>query len=761
MSGLRRLVTLPRVALAVMMTLVLASWGTLVPAAHGLVTGTSYGLLQDSVYLLGALIVAGRAVHAKGHRLPWVLLSVGLASYGLGNVLYYAVIQDLHPEPFPSLADALWLPLYPLLYGSSLLQVRDQLREWHASQWLDGLIAACGAGALVVTFALEPVMAVTSGSMSVVVVNLAYPAADLLLLMLIFLVFAVSGGRPGSRWWLMGVGMATFAFADGAYLLQVSAGTFQPGTWVDQVWLVGVVAMAMAAWTRHTQVLTHSLTGLRLIAIPMLFSVGSLGLLVRDGLDAAHHLAIATVLAGATIAAALVRTALTFREVRQLADAQQQARTDDLTGLANRRQLLERLEQALTGDARSSSGAVLLLDLDRFKEVNDSFGHHVGDDLLRLLAVRLADAIPTTGLLARMGGDEFGVVLPGADDGEAIAISQRIRVLLQEPFVVEGLLLHTEGSIGIATFSENDADAATLLRQADIAMYEAKAHRSGHAVFDEQTHGGTRTRMETLTQFRAALDGEDLVLHYQPKVDLETDQVVGVEALVRWQHPTRGLVLPDSFLPLAEQAGLMARVTDQVLVRALRDLRSFRQTAPTLTMSVNVSASNLLDLGLPARVFSSLVEADLPPGALTLEITENILIEDPVRVRRVLAELRTIGVTLSVDDYGTGFCSLGYLRELPVQELKLDRTFVTGLLADPRSGAIVRNTISLARELGMTMVAEGVEDASVLAALREWGCDLAQGYHVSRPLTRGDLIAWLAAQDAGAHQVGTALALGA
>ncbi|MCW2501214.1 MAG: diguanylate cyclase/phosphodiesterase [Frankiales bacterium] len=732
--------------LALLVVLVAVSFATLIPAVHELTAGLAYEVLQDASYLLGAVLVAVRARSSEQDRLAYGLFALGLFLYGCGNAYYYAVVQHLTPEPFPSLADALWLPLYPALYVAVGLLLRKQLVRWHPSLWLDGLVAALGTGALAVAFVLVPLLQGVHGSRAAVVVNLAYPVADLLLLVAVVAVFAASGWRPGVQWWLLGAGTATFAVADLVYLLQIAEGTFTPGTWLDDVWLVGVVSMVAAVWASPPR-RPAAVEGWHLIVGPLAFGSVAVGLLVWSSVTLVHEALPVTVLSAGTIAVALLRTTLTFREQRALVDAQRQARTDELTGLANRRCFLEQLEAALGRPQSGARAAVLLLDLDRFKEVNDSFGHPVGDDLLRLVGCRLMEGMPAGGLLARMGGDEFAVVIPGADEIQALATAEALTAALAVPFDLDGLVLHVDVSTGLALYPQHGQSSHRLLQQADIAMYEAKRQRLSPVLFHPVLHGGARQRMEMLAEFRAALDTEQLVLHYQPQLQLGTGQVVGAEALMRWQHPTRGLLFPDAFLPLVEQAGLMPAVVTRVVNEALRDLHTWRRSDPALTVAVNVSASNLQDRRLPGAMSRALADWEVPAEALTLEITENVLMADADRALEVLSALRALGIRLSVDDYGTGYSSLGYLRALPVQELKLDRSFVRDVVSDPRSAAIVRSTIDLTHELGMQIVAEGVEDAPALQVLRGWGCDVAQGYHVSVPLPADAFVGWLAAHE--------------
>jgi diguanylate cyclase (GGDEF)-like protein len=420
-----------------------------------------------------------------------------------------------------------------------------------------------------------------------------------------------------------------------------------------------------------------------------------------------------------------------------------EAHNDPLTGLANRRRFTEELERTVYATP-SRSCAVLMIDLDRFKEVNDSFGHSVGDELLRMVGPRLQRGLGPDDLLARMGGDEFAVLLPDADSARAQEVAEGIGAALRESFVLDSMPLHVDASIGIALCPDHGRDRSLLLARADTAMYVAKRARDGHQVWTPDGTADSRDRLRTLEQLRDALETDQLVPHYQPKLNLRTGRISGAEALVRWEHPERGLLTPDAFLPLAEQAGLMRRLALVVLERSLRDLQGWRAAGHELSLAVNLSVSNLQDVALPEQVAMLLEATGVPAGALTLEITEDVLMADAARSSQVLAALRALGIQLSIDDYGTGYSSLTYLRALPVDELKVDRSFVGQLTSDPRAAAIVRSTLQLGRELGMTIVVEGVEDAGALEALREWGCDVAQGYHVARPMPASAFPGWLA-----------------
>jgi diguanylate cyclase (GGDEF)-like protein len=445
-----------------------------------------------------------------------------------------------------------------------------------------------------------------------------------------------------------------------------------------------------------------------------------------------------------TLEGALVVENAALRAVEKLRLQQlaAEAHHDPLTGLANRRRFIEELEKTVYGDGAPRC-AVLMIDLDRFKEINDSFGHSVGDDLLCLVGPRLEQALQPGDLLARMGGDEFAVLLPDADAARAQEVAGHLGAALRDAFVLDGMPLHVDASIGIALCPDHGRDRSLLLARADTAMYVAKRGRHGSEIWAPDGTPASRDRLETLEQLRTALDTDQLDVHYQPKLELRTGDVIGVEALVRWNHPERGLLYPDVFLPLAEQAGLMRRLALRVLERSLRDLQAWRASGHDLSVAVNLSVSNLQDVALPEQVEMLLDAFDVPAASLILEITEDVLMADAARSQQVMAGLRRLGVRLSIDDYGTGYSSLSYLRALPVDELKLDRSFVSNLTSDERAAAIVRSTLQLSLDLGMSMVVEGVEDAETLAALRAWGCDVAQGYHIARPMPADHFVTWL------------------
>ena len=438
------------------------------------------------------------------------------------------------------------------------------------------------------------------------------------------------------------------------------------------------------------------------------------------------------------------------RAQRQAAENEHQALHDALTGLPNRTLLRDRLGQAIRqADRELVPAALLLIDLDRFKEVNDTLGHHYGDQLLVQVGERLQTALRQADTVARLGGDEFAVLLPRMETGEgAVVVAKKLQAALHEPFPLDGLSLDVEASIGLAVYPEHGNDPDELLQRADIAMYVAKETHAGFVLFDPKQDQHSPKRLVLLGELRRAIDEQQLVLHYQPKIDAHTGQVLGVEALVRWQHPDHGLIPPAEFIPLAERTGLIGPMTHYVLDSALRQCQQWRQAGHELAVAVNVSARRLLDLEFPDEVAALLATWQVPARLLVVEITESTIMADPDRALEILGRLNGMGVQVAIDDFGTGYSSMAYLKTLPVHELKVDRSFVAQMTSDSRDAVIVHSTIDLGRNLGLRVVAEGVEDSLTLQHLDLLGCHAVQGYYISRPVPPNDLLSWLEQQQA-------------
>jgi diguanylate cyclase (GGDEF)-like protein len=418
-----------------------------------------------------------------------------------------------------------------------------------------------------------------------------------------------------------------------------------------------------------------------------------------------------------------------------------QALHDALTDLPNRLLFRDRVDQAITSGQRSGEiAAVMLMDLDHFKEINDTLGHHHGDRLLMEVAQRLQAALRDSDTVARLGGDEFGVLLPRVSGPEAATeVANDLLTRLREPFVVDDLTLEVDASVGVAIFPDHGADTETLLQRADIAMYSAKASSGGSMLFEPSQDRHSPRRLALAGELRTAISNGQIVLYYQPKADLCTGRIVGVEALARWDHPRFGVVGPTEFVPIAEQTGLITPLTTCVLNKALAQLRQWSENGHDLTVAVNLSARSFLDTQLAVEIPALLERHQVAPARLELELTESMLMHDPQRAQATLERLKSIGVTLAVDDFGTGYSSLANLRRLPVDVIKIDKAFVIDMETSSSDAAIVAATVDLAHSLGLRAVAEGVESDEVWRRLAALGCDIAQGFHVSRPLPARDL----------------------
>jgi diguanylate cyclase (GGDEF)-like protein len=420
-------------------------------------------------------------------------------------------------------------------------------------------------------------------------------------------------------------------------------------------------------------------------------------------------------------------------------ESDHQARHDPLTGLANRRLLGEELRRLL---AARRSVALLLVDLDGFKEINDTLGHAAGDELLGELGGRLARGYGDAGLVARLGGDEFAVIVDGRDDAALLALAADFCDTIAAPFLVCGVPLRVSASVGIARADDATCEPGLLLQRADVAMYRAKRERTRRELYAPETDPHNPDQLALISELLTAIEHDELVLHYQPIVDARSRTPIGAEALVRWSHPRRGLLMPADFVPAAERAGVIGKLTRDVLRRAIADAAAWRARGLALTVAVNISAHDLLEDDFVDSIDGLLRDHALPASALVLELTETAVVVDPDRVGRVLRALDGSGIRSVLDDFGTGYSSLAHLQQLPVRALKIDRGFVSRMREDDSANVIVRATIDLGRALGLRVVAEGVEDAATLDALRALGCHELQGYHLAQPLPADALENW-------------------
>jgi diguanylate cyclase (GGDEF)-like protein len=694
--------------------------------------------VPSAIYVLVGAVVVLRALRVAASRRAWIVLALGLCLYGLGNLLWVVWLQNSPAPPIPSICDGLWLALYPAAYAGLMMLARHTRHGGSAGVWLDGLVAGVGVTALGSALVFDRILDAASGSTIAVVTNLAYPVADLLLVALVVGIASLRSWRMDWAWGLLGGGFLTLAVGDTIYLLDVAAGSVESSVVANVFYMTGVALIALAAWQPQTEAPAVQTRGSSIVVVPAVFAISATALLLYDHYHQLSQLTVA--LASSTMILTLIRMTLTIREVRGLSEARRQAITDDLTSLPNRRLFMRRADEAIAMSERTGEPiALLILDLDHFKELNDSLGHHAGDLLLREVGPRLRPHLRDTDTLARLGGDEFGLVLSPSDEDRAAKVAGRLHDALKVPFEVEGLRLLVTGSIGVALFPSRAADTERLMQHADIAMYQAKETHSPFQIYESGRNLHTREHLALIGELPEAIQDGQLELHFQPKAETLGRRIVGVEALVRWRHPTRGLIAPDLFVPLMERAGLGRELTSWVLEGALSECRAWRDRGHELHVAVNVTVADMIDSGLPADVADALEHHGLPPEALMIELTETSFLHDPLRAQQVLLGLRELGVGVALDDFGTGYSSLTHLKTLPVTEVKIDRSFVASMGSDPTDAAIVGSTIQLAHKLGLHVVAEGVEDDATWAHLVALGCELTQGYYVSPPLPAAEM----------------------
>jgi diguanylate cyclase (GGDEF)-like protein/PAS domain S-box-containing protein len=429
---------------------------------------------------------------------------------------------------------------------------------------------------------------------------------------------------------------------------------------------------------------------------------------------------------------------------KQQMELVKQALHDDLTDLPNRTLFMDRLEQTILAAQRDDQSlAVLLMDLDHFKEINDTLGHHIGDILLKEIGPRIYQNLRSIDTVARMGGDEFLLLLPKSNEQQSIEISKKILASITEPFLVDGHSLEINASIGIAIYPTHSDDPNSLIRRADVAMYEAKHKKSGYSLYDPKADQHNPGRLTMMSELRQAISQNQLSLYYQPKISLKTNECVGVEALVRWNHPEKGQILPDIFIEDAEKSGTIKSLTQWVLTTAVEQSAQWKKEGYCIEMSVNISARDFQDPALLQLIEDKISNSTLEPSCLILELTESAVMTDTKKAFDSLAKLDKMGVKLAIDDFGTGYSSLDYLKRLPVDELKIDRSFVIDMATSKNDAAIVRSTVDLAHNLGLNVVAEGVENQFSLDLLKEMGCDAMQGYFTSKPLPANEISEYL------------------
>ncbi|QII03611.1 bifunctional diguanylate cyclase/phosphodiesterase [Rhodococcoides fascians A21d2] len=720
----------------------------------------SIAAAQSIFVLVGASAVAatviGTRMHRPTNRTAWLTIALGTGLWVVGDIVFEWIDVTRGSVPEPSLADAFYLVAYPI-YGFGLfLLVRHKWRASERGHVANSAIVMVAFGLLTWVFAVQPTLGNDGISGTAGLVDVAYPAMDIFLLGLL-------AHFVGSRQWrtlsyrLLTTAVLLLVVTDIVNNFSIVSEPSSERSLIDVGWtmsyvLIGVAALhpsmrritspniepeahLMASFTTPTVVV---LTAATLTAPTVMFIE-----VIRDEPIAQWGWAV-LLCASALVILVIYRITDLLRLLHtQTVRLRAAADTDHLTGLANLRALEHRIWQN-AGDT-----TLLTVDIDRFKEINDTFGRGLGDQVLVAVADRLRGVGDDSIMLARLAGDEFALC-GTADSMDPTALAHEIQRRFAAPFDVGTMTLLIEASVGVAfslTIAEGEDEDTPdrLVQRADLAVQAAKATQSRVAFYDRSMDRDTSAQLIMLGELTTALESDQLELLYQPQVDLESMTVVGVEALLRWHHPNGMLLAPSAFLPTAERTGLIRPLTSYVLTRALAQRSLWAMDGLDLQMAVNISTRNLFDDTLIAQVRTALREFHCPAERLTLEVTETSAMTDPVGATEMLSILHAMGVQVAIDDYGTGYSSLAYIERLPVQELKMDRTFVGGMAHDPAHAAIVRSTVELARTLGLSVTAEGVEDEMTMTALRELRCGRAQGYHLGRP-TSSDLLPALVAE---------------
>ncbi|MGV8978208.1 MAG: putative bifunctional diguanylate cyclase/phosphodiesterase [Cellulomonas sp.] len=695
---------------------------------------------QDIGYVLVALagcaaMYVGPRLHHPSGAAAWYLIGAGMTAWVIGGAL--SIAETWTQNDLPLSPDVIRLEVYPLAAAGVLVFARAKTAHEQPAILLDTAILTTAAGMVSAVFLISPAWATGVGLERWL--DVAFPVGNVLLFgVLVRLAYTPGAARLAALVMAAGIAAMLIYQGVGQVLTTLPHIGIRPDALSTQ-WLFAYVLAGAAAL--HPAMVQLSSPEKRGGERTHGRQIAGLGIALAAGplIVGVQYLAGSQLSAG-TIALFYVPLVLliTVRMLALVRQVNDQAISDHLTGLPNRRALYYQARARLSDP--NVPQALLLLDLDRFKEVNDSLGHQAGDELLVQVAARLRSQLRADDLLVRLGGDEFAILLEGAGQVEAERIAAMLCAGMSEPFDLGELSVHSAASVGIALFPDHGTDLSTLLRRADVAMYRAKP-TGGYRMHRGDEDNFSRLRLSE--ELRAALDEDQLVLHYQPKLDLDTGTTRGVEALVRWQHPQRGLLPPADFLDRVEEVGLMGALTRCVLTKALDQAVVWRAAGRDLGVAVNLSASSLIDVELPAQIAAMLDARGLPASVLQLEITEEFLMADRARARVILTALREAGINISVDDFGTGYSSLSYLRDLPIDELKLDRSFIFPMHDDARAAALVSSTIHLAHSLGLRMVAEGVENQAAYAELARLGCDQAQGFYMSHPLAPDELELWL------------------
>ena len=694
------------------------------------------------VLLIAAWLSGQRALQDSIDRGAWIALTIAVVLWMTG-MLSRVVFWGVSERPSPAIPDLFFLAFFPVALLGMALMIRPRLQGMTWGIFIDALIVAMSAAAIG-TAVIVPTLDITPDSTAIQTALLfAYPTGDLVLLGTVSAVIVALRYRTSGPWFPIAIGLVLVCVADILWAVFSAEGVTILAE-LSAIWIPGFLAIAYATYRYDPGTQVLSARGWAQLIVPIAGASAALLLLAIDTL--VTEVPLSTVLLSiAVIILSLVRMAFVFHENIGLLGARELAMTDPLTGLGNRRLLESSFARAddLWHDREIGCG-LLIIDLDHFKDLNVAVGHAAGDRILKLLATRLTEALGDDHVVARMGGDEFAIFVSDSPTEEDLQrIARRARTTIERPIEEDGLRLRMQSKVGAALMPESTAEANDLLRCADMAVYEAKRARSDFEIYNRERDGVSRDRLGLAAELRDAIGNNELLLHYQPKLRLRSGSVDEVEALVRWRHPRMGLLMPDEFLPIAEQVGLMQTITSFVLLEALTQTGRWHAEGRRLGVAVNLSVGDVRDVELPNRVRSALSSAGLPGEVLTLELTEDMVVDESDSVNEILGRLSDMDVRLALDDFGAGASSLAYMHRLPLKQLKLDRSFALQVATDPNEAMVVSSTIELCRELGLETVAEGVESRDALSLLESFGCDYVQAWMIATPKPADELAQWL------------------
>jgi diguanylate cyclase (GGDEF)-like protein len=685
-----------------------------------------------------ALLLTRLALSARGqaaNRGSVALLMAGLVLWGAESTQVQAASSSAATRHLAA-GELAYVGAY-LAFALYILVAPDYRPSHGVRTWLETLVVCGGSACLAGAVMLTPIAA-GSGTGWSAFVALLYPVADVVLGLLVVAQIALRMRCRDSRSARLCAGFFVLAAADSTFVGGVQHGSQDASVLTIVLWAVGFGLVVSAASSKRVTAIGRPLADMPALILTGAAVAAIAVLLIRPDGPLGIWLSVPAVV---TLVASGVRLVLALRDARGAAEAIVLSHTDDLTKLPNRRAILSRIDTDLQ---HGRPLALMIMDLDGFKDINDGLGHELGDVILAETGRRMREALPQDVMVARLGGDEFALAVPETDELTLLEVANKVVRAVREPTVADDIELVVGASLGIAVGESSDRESSGLLRRADIAMYQAKTGGGGARMYD-RTRDDSRSRLQLAEELRRGLREGQVVLWYQPQLASHSRRITGLEGLVRWNHPTRGLLQPSAFLPVARQAGLMPAISDLIIQQAVSDVCFWSKTgAETHSVALNFAAPELLNGVFGRRIDRAITQAGLDPSAFVIEVTEDSFFADPLRAMEVLLELRSYGMQVSIDDYGTGFSSLSYLRDLPIDELKMDRSFVSSITGDVRGRMIVESTVRLAEALDLRMVAEGVEDAATLAAISNLGADVVQGYYLAKPMPARDVADWQA-----------------